>query len=485
MKVNKKYRKQLKKFLSPEEVEKLLKYIRKPLTKSIKINTNKVTPNQFTTLNKQQWYTLESPNIKIPREKQKDLFYIDRKDRSLPLWKTFYHQSWFFYIQEIAAWIPPKLFHLKENNLILDMCASPWGKTIQLANYLQQEGNKKWFVISNDINRKRIFSLAWNINRMWAYNTGITNINGARFWKNLPESFDHILVDALCTWEWTWYKSVEAIKYWRPKQVKRISRIQSHLLASAVKAVKPWGSIIYSTCTMNPYENETNIKHILDTYSKYLELENIDIHQKSKGLTNLEQERNLTSKEASKVLRMRPHIQETGWFFIAKLKKTKSLYPKLENTTNYLQPDKLFNWFYSSNIQEKFKKFLKDVYGIKISTKYFAFIETNTQVYITSKKAFSLIDTLKFEKIWVPILISCWNKFIPTHYFWCLLWSYAKKNYIEVDYETAQNYAFKENIVLSKPKKSTYDYVVIRYKWYGIWVWKLEGKKIKNKYINT
>jgi 16S rRNA (cytosine1407-C5)-methyltransferase len=105
----------------------------KPLKKSLTINPTKISPKAFEQFAKENSWILE----KHPFLKDSYSYYIDRDDTSIALGNHWMHQCGFFYIQEIAASTPAYLLNLPSNGIVLDIAASPGGKTSQLANKLQ------------------------------------------------------------------------------------------------------------------------------------------------------------------------------------------------------------------------------------------------------------------------------------------------------------------------------------------------------------
>lgn len=485
MSINDNYLRVMKNIVWDNQIDNFEKSLLLPLKKSIKINVSKINIEKFTNLTKDKFWKLSWSNLNIEWS-ENDIYYVDRDDTSIPLWKTFFHQSWFFYIQEIAAWTASRNLDIAEDDLVLDISSSPWWKTCQIADYLLTENIiKPWFVVSNDVDWKRLKALSHNINRMWYYNTWISKINWFSFWKNLWEIFDKVLVDAPCSWEWTCFKSDSALKFWRKEEINKICWTQFQLLVSAIKSTKPWWTIVYSTCTLNPYENEMNVKRILEFYKENLVLENINISNKSHWITNIDWESFLNEEDAKKVARFRPHIQKTWWFFIAKFKKTKSLWEKFLPKNNTLVPKNQFKIDCSKNIQNKIKDFLLSNYWIQIND-WILFVSTKNQVYITSKKFLEVKDKIWFERIWIPILKINNNwEFRILHSLWVILWNLATKNFIELDYEWTQEYSDNKDISTSKIIWWKYEkwYVIIKFKEYWISVWKIIDDYIKNKYI--
>ena len=281
-----------------EEILKFEKSLNTPLKKSIRINTNKISIDDFRKRAKKNNWILTPTNL------WKNIFYIDREDaKEVALWNTPEHIAGYFYVQEVAASSSP--FYMSQDKIddkeyiILDMSASPWGKTTQLQEYYPNS-----LIVANELDKSRLKGFFSNLDRMSSLKTVATNYDG-RFFKNIPEIFDKILLDAPCSWEWTAFKTDEALKYWNLKNIKVVSKLQFGLLESAIKACKPWGEIIYSTCTLNKFENEWVINKALKKYGDFIEL--------------------IPISDEYDFMRNWPHLNFTGWFFVAKIRKIKSL----------------------------------------------------------------------------------------------------------------------------------------------------------------
>ena len=151
-----------------------------------------------------------------------------------------------------------------------------------------------------------------------------------------------------------------------------------------MKACKPGGIIIYSTCTLNPFENELQIKKLLDKYGDALEILPIDVENKSPGIVYTSE--NATGHE-DKMLRCRPHIHHTGGFFVCVMrKKYSTLKPVQEFITvkkkSALQQQKDNNkksttppFTYNKKLEQEMKKMIKNTYGITIDLNTYALIE--------------------------------------------------------------------------------------------------------------
>lgn len=230
-----------------------------------------------------------------------NVFSIDRREDFDPLERrigfTVDHLLGNFYIQELAAATSVSVLSEgkihEDHFVILDMAASPGWKTTQLAEHYPNS-----FIVANEPTRERIPQLLQNLDRMGSSNIGVTLYPG-QYFRNTPEVFDRILLDAPCSGEWTLYKWTDATKHWHIKNIKTIARLQEKLIDAAIIALKVGGEMLYSTCSMNLLENEWVIESIEKKYPNTFEI----LYQK----------------------RFWPHIDGTGGFFVTKIRKIASI----------------------------------------------------------------------------------------------------------------------------------------------------------------
>lgn len=472
-------------FKDPSELDLFLEFCQRPLKKSIKVNKHRINVQEFIDITSKRWWHLTNPWF---IQGEDDIFYIDRDNLEMALWRTFLHQSWYFYMQEISASMPAKFLDLKENDIVLDISSAPWGKSVQIWDQLLcLNPEKPWFVVSNDVSSSRLIALAHNLNRMWIYNSWITKFNWFSFGKNIPEFFNHVLVDAPCSWEWTWFKSDFAMKFWKQEEINKIAWTQFQLIVSAIKATKPGWSIIFSTCTMNPTENELNVKRILEFFWWSVKLAHIDIIWKSNWLEKFWDVELLSSQDAATISRFWPHIQKTWWFFISKFIKTDTI-NKNDSPQSKLFPRNPFKLEMWKSIQTKVNEYFSRFFWFEINLDKYMFVATKEQIYITSDKFNDIKDKLQFEKIWTPIfkINKDWT-FRPTHHLGIIFGSLSKFNYVEFDETMSQEYAnwkdLDPNKALVYKKQWEFPYVIIKWQWKWIWIWKILDWMIKNKYI--
>src|SRR6202035_4766795 len=123
----------------------------------------------------------------------------------------------------------------------------------------------------------RLFKLKENFKTMGVINAKVLNLPGESFWKQLPEYFDKTLVDVPCSMEGRIRcDDPKSYKDWSTKKIKQLSKLQKYLLRSAVSATKVGGTIVYSTCTLAPEENEEVIEWVVNKTPDALIVEKID-----------------------------------------------------------------------------------------------------------------------------------------------------------------------------------------------------------------
>jgi NOL1/NOP2/sun family putative RNA methylase len=210
-------------------------------------------------------------------------------------------------IQEAAAQIPATLFTKLEDKKVLDACASPGGKTVQLANLMKNSG----VIVALDIKRRRLFPLSNQLERSRVKNTIVYQID-ARESSKLNMNFDRILLDVSCSGNYVtdreWFSKRTS------KDVERNARRQRQILTEAAKIVEENGEIVYATCSLEPEENELNIDWAIGTLN--FRVEEIKCYGEE-GLTKVFGKKLDNSIE--KCRRIWPG--QTQGFFVCKLRK--------------------------------------------------------------------------------------------------------------------------------------------------------------------
>ena len=207
--------------------------------------------------------------------------------------------------------IPAVVLRPEAGDLVLDMCASPGSKTSQMAAMMKNRG----LIIANDHKIDRLKPLTINLQRCGVYNTVITKMEG-RWFKH---AFDKILLDAPCSGIGTIRKSYKTIGMWNPHTIKKMAGVQRQLISTAFEALKEGGTMVYSTCTLEPDENEAVIHYLLEKYPQ-AQMEKISLElQHGKAVEEFEGQ--VFHTDVKKCLRIWPQDNDTEGFFVAKIKK--------------------------------------------------------------------------------------------------------------------------------------------------------------------
>jgi len=144
--------------------------------------------------------------------------------------------------------------------------------------------------------------------------------DGAKLKNWFREKFDKVLLDAPCSSEGAVRRSYGVLNTWSEKNIINLSRLQKRLIESAFEMLKPGGVLVYSTCTLDPRENEGVVCYLLNKYPN-AKLEKVRV-EGLKGRKGVTQWREYTfCEEVEKTLRIWPQDNDTEGFYIAKIVK--------------------------------------------------------------------------------------------------------------------------------------------------------------------
>jgi NOL1/NOP2/sun family putative RNA methylase len=272
------------------------------LQKSLRINTLKTNEAELKKRLEKKGVRLE----KIPFTK--DGYFYDAK---FSLGSTPEYLQGYYYLQGAASQVPAEELGPKPGELVLDMAASPGSKTTQLAAWMKNEGT----IVALDTDRKRLQSLQNNLERLSVKNV-ITQKKDARHAQDLGMLFDRVLLDAPCSGNFCIEQDYFAKR--TLNDLHQRSKLQKELLGAALKVLKPGGVLIYSTCSLEPEEDEMVIDWGLSNYPG-IRVAELKTKIGEPGTTDafgkpLHGEISLTRK-------FWPHRTGTEGFFIAKLVK--------------------------------------------------------------------------------------------------------------------------------------------------------------------
>ncbi|WP_233204237.1 RsmB/NOP family class I SAM-dependent RNA methyltransferase [Halegenticoccus soli] len=277
-----------------------------------------------------------------------------------------YFHGWLHGQEEVSAF-PALVLDPRPGERVWDACAAPGSKTTQLSALMDDRG----LVVGNDNNLGRLSALRSNAERLGVTNLAVTNQDARNFSLKPFEgardghrgrgengrgdgggdgsgdgdaggggngngdggegadgekpadpsfsAFDRALVDAPCSCEGTCRKNPDALDEWTMDHVRSVAGIQKGILRRAVQATKPGGTVVYSTCTFAPEENEAVLNHVLREEACRLVEFDAPL-ETSPGVTEWDGEEYDPSVERAH--RVYPHQNDTGGFFCAKLEVT-------------------------------------------------------------------------------------------------------------------------------------------------------------------
>ncbi len=264
---------------------------------TIRMNENQITKESLI-------QRLQSEDVEVKEHPYLEYALEISKYDSLYFMPSF--QEGLFQIQDISSMLVSEIANPSEGNYIIDVCAAPGGKSIHMAEKLNGTG----MVEARDLTDYKVQYIEENIERM-----GMTNIKAVR-WDALvldedsKEKADIIIADLPCSGLGVIGKKTDLKYKVKEESLVELAKLQREILSVVVEYLKPGGKLIYSTCTINPKENEENADWIQDN----LGLSSIDI--KEVLCDGLQQE--VSSKG---YLQLLPGVHHSDGFFIAGFQK--------------------------------------------------------------------------------------------------------------------------------------------------------------------
>ncbi|KAA8756119.1 MULTISPECIES: RsmB/NOP family class I SAM-dependent RNA methyltransferase [Paenibacillus] len=236
------------KSLLGDEFEQFMKSYEQSPHAGLRVNTLKISMEQFDEI---------APFDLRPIPWCETGFYVPHGVK--PGLHPYYHAG-LYYIQEPSAMAPVELLQVEPGDRVLDLCAAPGGKTTQIAAKLQGKG----VLVTNDIHAERTKALAKNVELYGVRNAVVLNESPERIANAFPHYFDKVLIDAPCSGEGMFRKDEDMVKSWEHHSVEKCVLMQRDILETAARLLAPGGTIVYSTCTFAPEENEAMIAEFLN-----------------------------------------------------------------------------------------------------------------------------------------------------------------------------------------------------------------------------
>ncbi|HTC22185.1 MAG TPA: RsmB/NOP family class I SAM-dependent RNA methyltransferase [bacterium] len=305
----------LRRFIPANQWDKVLKTfsIERPTT--FRVNSLKTSSSSLKERLEPQGFKIEN----VPWYKEA---FLLRKGKQKDLEKTDLYLKGEIYVQGLSSMIPPLVLAPQPGDIVLDLTAAPGSKTTQLSTLMKNQGR----ILANDNNPIRLEKLKAN-----AQNQGATNVetlpadDGGLVWKNNFEKFDKVLLDAPCSSEGRFLLDAPSTYgYWKEDTNRKMAKDQRRLFKSAFLSLKSGGTMVYSTCTFAPEENEMVLQWALETYGDALQMEEIAqaLPSHTRGLAAWGDLK--FNPVVVKSIRVLPTPDIEG-FFVARLRKSRSV----------------------------------------------------------------------------------------------------------------------------------------------------------------
>lgn len=399
--------------------------------KGINVNTNKISISDFKKIFPYQIKKIPYSN---------NSFYLEE---NVKFGNHPYHHAGLFYSQDPGACMPVNAITIKDDYKVLDLCASPGGKSIQIAQKL-----KNVFLVANEYDKKRSNILYSNIERMGLTNVIVTNSDVESLEKVYKGYFDLVLVDAPCSGEGMFRKNYEAIKNFSIDNINLCVKRQKEILSAAAYMVKTNGFILYSTCTYEIEENEKMVEWFSQNYNYELKkLNDIDKYT-VKGFDSYSR-------------RFYPHISKGEGQFMALMQNKNIIDTFIEKRENKCP----------NNKEKKIIDEFLDNLNIKLDVKIL-----NNKVFILAGDVPNNVHIIS-SGVQVGEIKN--NYFLPNHYLFKAYGEYFKnKCNLKIGDERISKYLKGECIVADVPN----GWGVIMVDGYSLGGYKATNKILKNHY---
>ena len=240
-----------------EETEQILKGFDREKTLSIRTNTLKCTPEELRDKLKAEGVTVE------PVKDLDYAFYISGFDYLKSL-QSF--EDGLFYVQDVSSMMAAELAAPKENDYVIDVCAAPGGKSTHLAEKLKGTG----MVEARDLTDYKVDLIRDNIDRHELHNMKAVLMDATRYDEASVNKADVLICDLPCSGLGVLGRKTDIRYKISSEQEKELMELQRQILDTVHQYVKPGGTLVYSTCTIDKMENEDNVRWFADKYKDFV-----------------------------------------------------------------------------------------------------------------------------------------------------------------------------------------------------------------------
>ena len=382
--MNQLFLERMKNYLSESDFNKYLECLNEKPTRSIRLNNID--------------YDTFISDTNMPLEKisyDPDGYYLLNDEK---YGNSIYHHLGAFYFQEPSAMLPVNIYKFRGDEIVLDLCASPGGKSSQILKRIPFG-----VLVSNEIDKKRSDVLFSNLERLGYSNAIVTNNSAEELARVFSGFFDVILIDAPCSGEGMMRKEIEARENWSLDNILLCAKRDKEIINCASKMLKSGGKIIYSTCTFAREEDCDMVEYICSLGYHTLKAPKEIEEDTVKGFI-------------PNTYRFYPMNRGEGQF-VSLLEK------EISEESKKIKPIKVIN----DNELSIVKKFLKDNLTIDFDN----IVKYGSRYYLYALDID--ITKLNIKNYGVELGIVEKNRFIPYHHLFKSLGKYFK-NKVELEY---------------------------------------------------
>lgn len=429
--------------LKAEEVTALFQELEKPAYPSFRINPLKVEQANIA----HEWAQRYDWQIN-PIPFCDSGYWVTKAQ--FPISKTIEHSLGHYYIQDAASMLPAELFNFNQSDppLILDMAASPGGKTTHLVS----RTNDQALIIANDSSRDRLTALRIVLQNWGSSHVAVTNYPGEFFGQWFPETFDAILLDAPCSMQGLRETESHLIKSITQKEINNLSRRQTKLLESALRAVKVGGQVVYSTCTLTVEENEMVLDQILNHYHHSIQIDPIfdTVKNHSPGLGNFNQY--AFNPQVTNAARIWPFSFGTAGFFAARITKINQIETEYKSPPARPLSAAFWNPYPEKQLANLVQGIL-DLYSInleKLIEKHnWEIWQFKNSLHCFPNQFLQLFPELPVQSLGLPLAEINGNEFILSHEFITRFGKLAQTNILKIPHDLLKSWFRGDDLAMS------------------------------------
>lgn len=281
------------------DVEQFLEKMERPPSQYIRANTLKTGMDELAARLAAKGFELSSTDLD-------EVMKVDKAP--LATGATTEYLLGHYYVQDLSSCMAVEALDPQKGESVLDMAAAPGGKTTHIAQRMQNTGS----IVALEPNERRARSMVFNMDRLGVINACVRKIDALRA-KELG-TFDRVLLDAPCSCEGVIAKDPKRKTSHAPEDVDYCATRQEKMLQVAISVARPGGTVVYSTCSFAPEENEVIIDKIVRAFGVKVE----PIKYGSEGLSSFGGTE--FDKSIRNTRRFYPHLHDTTGFFVARMR---------------------------------------------------------------------------------------------------------------------------------------------------------------------